>query len=286
MRIDRQVTAVGGKGLDASVSLGCQGVKSTALTFVAGDIGRELVDRVSRYGVHVVPIWVEGETRLAHVIVERHPQQHTHLTSGRMIISAKDEEAFLRQLTLELQKVQWLICGGSLPKGMDTGFLAQVVERANEAGVKSLVDTSAVPIDPVLLARPTLLKFNLEEFKAAFDLQINDFQTLIEDGIRLKTEHRLQNLLITCGQDGLYALIGHAVYHVQAASQAVVNAAGAGDAVSGTLAYRLMIGDSWPEALRQASAVSAATVLTEATAECNPDDIACILPTVKVKQLK
>ena len=98
-------------------------------------------------------------------------------------------------------------------------------------------------------------------------------------------EYDLDNLVVSCGEKGLYALTVEGVFHAQAPRQIAVNGAGAGDAIAGTLPYRLSQGDSWVEALRYATAVAAATVLTEATAECRVADVERILPRVIVTRL-
>jgi fructose-1-phosphate kinase PfkB-like protein len=73
-------------------------------------------------------------------------------------------------------------------------------------------------------------------------------------------------------------------FHAQAPQQIAVNGALVGDAIAGTLPYRLWRADGWAEALRQATAVSAATVLREATTECRTANVARILPEVKANR--
>ena len=285
IRIDRIVTAVGGKGLDAAVSLRCQGIPAAGVTFVAGAVGRELVELLESYGVKTIPIWVDGETRVAHVVAERAHKRHTHLIAGQMEIKPAHLDALFARLASELRQCSWMVGGGSLPKNVGSGSIARTVELANAAGVPSLIDTSALPIEPIMRARPTVLKINEVEFAAAFAVQIPSPEALLQEGRRVMGRYGLENLVVTCGEQGLYALTAEGVFHAQAAPQIAVNAAGAGDAIAGTLPYRLAQGDSWAEALRYATAVSAATVLTEATAECRMADVERILASVTVKTI-
>ena len=285
IRIEGMVTGVGGKGLDAAVSLSCQGIAAAGLTFVAGAVGRELVELLHNYGVKVIPIWVNGETRVAHVIAEQVHRRHTHLIAGQMSITPEHLELFFTRLAQELPSVSWMVGGGSLPKNVDSSSIARTVELANAAGVPSLIDTSAVPIEPIMRARPSILKINEVEFATAFDVQIPSPEALLWEGRRVMNEYDLDNLVVSCGEKGLYALTVEGVFHAQAPRQIAVNGAGAGDAIAGTLPYRLSQGDSWVEALRYATAVAAATVLTEATAECRVADVERILPRVIVTRL-
>ncbi len=106
IRIDQMVTAVGGKGLDAAVSLRCQGIPAAGVTFVAGAVGRELVELLESYGVKTIPIWVDGETRVAHVVAERAHKRHTHLIAGQMEIKPAHFDALFARLASELRQMQ------------------------------------------------------------------------------------------------------------------------------------------------------------------------------------
>ena len=86
--------------------------------------------------------------------------------------------------------------------------------------------------------------------------------------------------MVTCGGDGLLACTPEGNYVARAPEQKAVSAAGAGDVASGTLAWRRSLGDSWRDALVWSAAASAASVLTEATAELRMADAQAILPEV------
>ena len=67
--------------------------------------------------------------------------------------------------------------------------------------------------------------------------------------------------------------------------QKAVNAAGAGDSVSSTLAWRFSLGEGWEAALKWAGAVSAATVLTERTGDVVMSDVDRIYKDVTVTKI-
>jgi fructose-1-phosphate kinase PfkB-like protein len=62
--------SVGGKGFDSSVTLRCLGVDTVGLVFVAADTDKKLIELVEGFGVIPEPVWVDGETQVAHVISE------------------------------------------------------------------------------------------------------------------------------------------------------------------------------------------------------------------------
>jgi fructose-1-phosphate kinase PfkB-like protein len=133
--------------------------------------------------------------------------------------------------------------------------------------------------------RPAILKLNRHELADTFGLASADLATLAREAEALRQREGLEALVLTCGGEGILALTAGAAYLAVSPAQVEVNAAGAGDAVSAALPYRLACGDSWSEALRWAAATSAAVVLTPGTADCRPADIAAILPQTTVQRL-
>jgi fructose-1-phosphate kinase PfkB-like protein len=101
----------------------------------------------------------------------------------------------------------------------------------------------------------------------------------------MRRHEDLPALVLTCGPDGILAVTKEGAWLAASPVQQEVNAAGAGDAVSGALPYRLSLGDPWPEALRWAAAISAAAVLTPGTADCRLEDVERILEETTVRQL-
>ncbi|MGB9800342.1 MAG: hypothetical protein ACPLUL_09645 [Thermanaerothrix sp.] len=90
----KSVESVGGKGLDASVALRGLNLETLALGFVAGNNGHALVNLLDNYGIHHDLIWVEGETRLAMVIVEQSHHRHSHIMSGGILFQHPPKKNF------------------------------------------------------------------------------------------------------------------------------------------------------------------------------------------------
>jgi fructose-1-phosphate kinase PfkB-like protein len=116
-------------------------------------------------------------------------------------------------------------------------------------------------------------------------MEAPDLKALIPQIQRARQHHDLPALVVTCGGQGLLGIEARGCWLARPPVQTIVNAAGAGDAASGVLAWRLGAGESWPEALRWAAAAGAAVVLTETTADLERSDFERILPQVGIEQL-
>jgi 1-phosphofructokinase family hexose kinase len=293
MRCPTIIDHIGGKGLDTSIALHCMGVDTFGLSFAGGVNGRVMVDALVALGVPHEIIWLEGETRIAHVIVETKRHRHSHIIAGALPTTDADADAMLARMMHYLPQATWVVAGGSFPPGMSTSFAAQIQARAHAANVPTLFDMMGRPVADLLAGpggAPTILKMNETEFAATFgtpqvETSGSGLQALAAMANEIAGQYALQALVLTLGKDGLLALTPDGVYHALAPQQQVFNAAGAGDSASAALVWRLGLGESWEQALVWAAAVSAASVLTDRTSIVNPTDVDRLFPHVQLRAL-
>ncbi len=286
MRTDRIITSVGGKGLDSSVVLRHLGVETVGLCFVAGSTGEKLIQVVENYGITPETVWVDGETRIAHVIIEQSRHRHSHIIAGRLCITDAHCEQLLNKFTQRLKEASFVICAGSIPPEVSPNFYGRLTQIAHQSGIPILIDSQDAGILGSLAETPEILKMNSHEFEHTFQVEAGTMDSLVRCAVQVYNHHRMNGLVITCAEDGILAFSPQGAFHAIAPLQLAVNAAGAGDAVSSALAWRLGSGEPWSEALRWAAAASAATVLTEGTADCNLEDIRRIYPEVQINPLE
>jgi 6-phosphofructokinase 2 len=273
MRPTREVMGVGGKGLDSALVLRTLGAPVRAVSFAAGRNGQMLSDLLKERHVPVDFIWVSGETRVAHVIVETDFNHHSHISTSGYTVSAQDCEAFKQVICHHAQQATWAIIGGTLPGGALVSFYREIIALLHQNQVQVLIDCAGQPALASLPATPEIVKMNQDEFSQTF--QNHPISQMGWLGAVREVMHRfkLHNFVLTCGRQGLLAFTPRATYLASAPQQKEVNAAGSGDAASSALTYRLSLGEPWEAALRWAVAAGAAAVLTEGTAECQLSDV-------------
>jgi 1-phosphofructokinase family hexose kinase len=287
MLADHSVDYVGGKGFDVSVALSGLGAPNLAIGVLAGENGRRLEFLLRGYGVPYNLTWVEGETRIAHVIVETIHHRHSHIMTPSYTVSPEDLQVFLSRYRSRVWEADWVIASGSLAAGIEADFYAQVVEIAHQAGVKVLVDSVDEPVRQALPARPDILKQNIEEFRTTFNFsrtELESRQEILKCARQVMQNYELPVIVITMGSKGLLVVTPQAAYQAACPAQQAISAAGAGDCVSAALVWRLSLGEDWPQALRWAAAAGTAGVLTEGTGELRMADVLRFLPLVLVDQ--
>jgi 1-phosphofructokinase family hexose kinase len=273
MRPNRVVTGVGGKGLDTALVLRKLGAPVQAISFAAGYNGQMLADMLKERNVPVEFIWVPGETRIAHVIVETDFNHHSHITTSGYTVSAQDCDTFKKSICQHALQASWAIIGGTLPGGAPVSLYSEIVALLRQNQVQVLIDCAGQPALASLPAAPEIVKMNQDEFSQTFQNHPISQVGWLSSVREVIHRFHLHNFVLTCGRKGLLAFTPQATYLANAPRQQEVNAAGSGDAVSAALTYRLSLGDSWESALRWAVAAGAAVVLTEGTAECQMTDV-------------
>ncbi|MCC7353290.1 MAG: hexose kinase [Anaerolineae bacterium] len=284
-RASKTIDCIGGKGLDASVVLRALGAETLGMTFAAGARGRRLVALLDTYGIAHDVVWVDGETRIAHVLVETSRHRHTHITTSGLSISPAAQDEFLRRYRSHVGQADWVIAAGSLPDTLPTGFYQTLAVIAQEVAVPILIDCPGAPTRAAFSAHPAIVKMNRAEFAATFGSAPAAIAALKKEAETVAKREHLAAFVLTCGAEGILAVTEKGAWLASSPLQQEVNAAGAGDAVSAALVWQLTVGDGWPEALRWAAATSAAVVLTEGTADCHKADVTRILAETSVQSL-
>ncbi len=282
----RVVRSVGGKALDASVALHHLGQQSLAQCCLAGRTGQTLRELLAGYPlIHPQVVGVDGETRTAHILVESNLGRHTHIFGGGLQLTPTHRDQLLAQFTALLPQASFVLTGGALPPGLAPDFFHTLAASAAAHNIPLLVDSFGPPMLACLPAHPALVKLNRDEFARTFGEPPSGMEGLVQAARSIRQAHAIPALVITCGVDGLLAFTPQGEFHAWAPPQVVVNAAGAGDAASAALAWRLAKGDTWPSALVWAAAASAASVLTEGTSDLRLEDALGILSAVECQKI-
>lgn len=278
--------SVGGKGLDSSVALTHLGGCGWAFCFLAGRTGQELLDLIcEEYGFPVSPVWVQGDTRAAHIIADTGAKTHNHIFTGGINLTPENEHILITQFVEKLPLASFVITGGIFPDSASPDLHAKIIQEANSQGIPTLIDAHTRFMRSALKYRPTIVKQNQHEFCDTFNQNCRSVSDLVTAGRNISVENNIQNLVITCGKSGILAFTEQGDFHVLPPILEPINAAGAGDAASAALAWQLSETRNWQTALHWAVAVSAAVVLTEGTADFHLNDVERILKDVEIKRI-
>ncbi len=255
-RTNKEMIFYGGKGINISFVLKEFKLDSCALGFIASFTGDELQRGCQAHGIDTDFIQVEhGMTRIN---VKLKSNVETEING----MGPQIEAHHLHQLEDQLSKLKdgdILILSGSIPKGMSDHTYARLLSLLQTKNIMSIVDSTGNLLLNTLKYHPFLIKPNIHELEALFDVQINTKEELLPYANKLQ-EMGAKNVLISCGKDGAFLLDEfHQVHMIEACKGECKNSVGAGDSMVAGFLYGYLKTQDYSNALICGSIAGSAT---------------------------
>jgi 1-phosphofructokinase len=227
-----------GKGVNVSRALAKVGVPTCAVLPAGGPTGRSLAELLDDDGVSHRIIQQAGQTRV-NTTALRPGGETVKLNGPGGELSAAEQDSLLAETTLALVEARarvegtvWLAVCGSLPPGVGTQLVVDLVDLAHRHGARCAVDASGDALSAALSAGADLLAPNRRELS-----EVNPHAPAagpveeLADAARSLSLQTKAELLISLGRDGALYTDGRQVLHGFGPSLTPVNTAGAGDAL-------------------------------------------------------
>jgi 1-phosphofructokinase family hexose kinase len=209
-------------------------------------------------------VWISEETRTNISIVTPSGGHYIKVNEKGPAIPPEKQRELLEKIEQLAQPGDWWVLAGSLPPGVPDTFYAQIVQRLNQCGSHTLLDTINESLRLGCQVKPYLVKPNAEEAGALTGLTM---QTL-EDTVRCAAKIRgmgAENVVISMGKAGALLQTSEATWLTHSPSVVEKNPIGAGDSMVGGLVWALSRGLSLDESLRWGVASGAATASLSGT---------------------
>ena len=260
-RTDSELMLPGGKGINVSIVLKNLGIDNTALGFVAGFTGEEVVKRLEKFGVKNGFLEIpEGFTRIN---VKLKSIDGTEINGQGPSISEEKIEQLMTRLD-EMGEGDVLFLSGSIPASMPDDTYQKIMERLKGKGVLISVDATQELLLKVLPYHPFLIKPNHHELGDLFGVKLTTPQEVIPYARKLQ-KLGARNVLVSMAKAGAVLLDEHGQTHMSPAPQGtLVNSVGAGDSmVAGFLSGYLESDGDHAYALRKGIAAGSASAFSE-----------------------
>ncbi|MDY0813072.1 hexose kinase [Kitasatospora purpeofusca] len=269
----------GGKGVNVARVLTALGRPALVTGLAGGSTGRAVRAELAAAGIaeDLVPLAGEGRRTVA-VVESRHGDTTVYLEPGPAVTAGEWQEFAVRYERL-LAGAEAVVLSGSLPPTLPEDTYRRLVLTAHRHGVPAVLDTAGPALLAALGAGPALVKPNAAELAAATgtDDPLAGAQALRAAGARA--------VVASLGPDGLLACAPEGRWRARLPERLSGNPTGAGDSAVAALAAGLVDGTPWPERLRQAAALSAATVAAALAGRFDPAARARLLGLVEVEAL-
>ena len=227
-RTSSELMLAGGKGFNVSLVLGNLGIKSTALGFIAGFTGDEIVRRLHNGGINSE--FIKINDGISRINIKLKSIDGTEINGqGPHIDSSHIEQLMNRLRRLESGDV--LVLAGSIPAGISDNIYKDIMDMLKDKGVQIVVDATSRLLTNVLEYNPFFIKPNQHELGDIFNVTLNTQEEVIPYALELKKMGAV-NVCVSMGGKGaiLVADDGN-VYKAKAPDGILKNSVGAGDSL-------------------------------------------------------
>ncbi len=272
IRASQALECIGGKPTDAAWVLGEMGLPSLALGFAAGMNGQRVEAILQAKGVTTDFISVRGESRRNLVIIAEDGSGQTTITATTLEVDERHIAALRTRYETVLKTASCIVLGGTLPSGMLPDFYVDLIEMARAHNVPTIFDASEPYLSAGLGAAPTYIKPNRDELAALTGHTIETVDDAHRAGREIFERYGTASI-ISLGAEGGLAVLAEKTYRIPPLQVAVVNTAGAGDAILAGLAASIERGQPIEDGLRLGFGAATAVVAMPGTAECRRADV-------------
>lgn len=227
-RTSSELILPGGKGTNVSTVLKNLGLESTALGFVAGFTGNEIVKRLNDMGIK--SDFISIENGISRINLKLKSIDGTEINGAGPDIS-EEKVNELRDKLNQLKEGDVLVLAGSIPSSMSDNIYRDIMADLKDRGVMIVVDATKDLLLNVLEYHPFLIKPNNHELGEIFDVKLTTREEVIPYGRKLQ-EKGARNVLVSMAGEGavLIAEDGQ-VFDAPAPKGKPINGVGAGDSM-------------------------------------------------------
>lgn len=227
-RTSSELILPGGKGTNVSTVLKNLGFESTALGFVAGFTGNEIVKRLNDMGIK--SDFISIENGISRINLKLKSIDGTEINGAGPDLSEEKVNKLMDKLN-QLKEGDVLVLAGSIPSSMSDNIYRDIMADLKDRGVMIVVDATKDLLLNVLEYHPFLIKPNNHELGEIFDVKLTTREEVIPYGRKLQ-EKGARNVLVSMAGEGavLIAEDGQ-VFDAPAPKGKLINGVGAGDSM-------------------------------------------------------
>lgn len=227
-RTSSELMLAGGKGINVSIVLGNLGIKSTALGFIAGFTGDEIVRRLHNGGINSE--FIKINDGISRINIKLKSIDGTEINGQGPHIDSSHIEQLMNRLR-RLESGDILVLAGSIPAGISDNIYKDIMDMLKDKGVQIVVDATSRLLTNVLEYNPFFIKPNQHELGDIFNVTLNTQEEVIPYALELKKMGAV-NVCVSMGGKGaiLVADDGN-VYKAKSPDGILKNSVGAGDSL-------------------------------------------------------
>ncbi|MFD2600941.1 1-phosphofructokinase family hexose kinase [Flavobacterium suzhouense] len=265
IRCSQPVYEPGGGGINVSRALLRLGITSTALFSKGGRTGELLENLLKKEDVTTLAVETSAETRENFIVVDTANNNQFRFGMPGEKITTADADALRKAILNASPSPDIAVISGSLPEGISTGWLTEIVRELKSKNVKIIADTSGDALTEILNEGVHLIKPNLGELSRLSGMEELDNDSADEAAKKLINEGKAEIVAVSMGPQGAYLVSKEECVHVPAPSVKKLSTVGAGDSMVAGMVSVIAKGGSLTEIARMGVACGTAATMSKGT---------------------
>jgi 1-phosphofructokinase/tagatose 6-phosphate kinase len=279
-----QWTLAGGKGVNVARTLKMLGQPVVATGFAGGPTGTRIVEQLTEESILNDFVRIREESRTNTAVYDPTTNVTTEINERGPAVTSKEVETFRDKLLYLARGADIVVLAGSLPRGVDAGLYADLIEDLRTLDVLVVVDTDGDPLRQAVRAEPGVISPNVVEAEELVGHEFNDDEdNAIAVGEMVQQGAREAIMTLP---DGCVAAIrdGNEIVsrRVQIKLREAVATVGSGDAFLGGYVSARYAGQTPDECLKFAVACGAESTQRLGAGLIDSDEVKRLLAEVEV----
>ncbi|WP_426445004.1 6-phosphofructokinase II [Siccibacter colletis] len=272
LRCTAPVFEPGGGGINVARAIAHLGGKATAIFPAGGATGEHLTALLLDEQVSADTVKTQDWTRQnLHVHVESGSEQYRFVMPGAAL--SDDEFRQLEEKVLGIESGSILVISGSLPPGVDVKKLTQLIQAAQQRGLRIIVDSSGEALAAALeVGGLELVKPNQKELSGLVKRDLDEPDAVRQAAIDLVKSGKVRCVVVSLGPQGALAVDGDNCVQVVPPPMKSQSTVGAGDSMVGAMTLKLAQDASLEEMTRYGVAAGSAATINKGTRLCARED--------------
>jgi 1-phosphofructokinase family hexose kinase len=200
-RAVEQNSMAGGKGINVARALKALGRPVIATGFAGGHTGTRIIEQLTDEAILSDFVRIREESRMSTAVIDPTSGDQTEINERGPSVSEAELELFVDKLLYLAQGAAMCVFSGSLPRGVDAGIYARLVEELSRLGVTTVLDTEGEPLRLATRAQPNVIAPNeleAEELVGHEFADDDDRRTAMTDMIELGAREAIMTLPDGC----------------------------------------------------------------------------------------
>jgi 1-phosphofructokinase family hexose kinase len=286
-RATEQTAMAGGKGVNVARALKTLGQPVIATGVAGGPTGTRIIEHLTEEAILNDFVRIREESRTSTAVVDPTSGEQTEINERGPSVSETELELFVDKLLYLAKGAGVCVFAGSLPRGVEAGLYARLVDEMKRLGVTTVLDSEGEPLRLGTRQGPSVVSPNeleAEELVGHEFADDEDRQVAVREMVGMGAREAIMTLA-----DGCLALVEDGerrLYRATLEPLEPVSSVGSGDAfLAGYVAARYAA-RAPEDCLRFAVACGAESTQHFGAGRLDPREVNRLLPEVQVETLE